>query len=449
MLYHRSLLSLPALLSCLSVVVAGPIHSSVYRRGRSVLIGYRYVNAQKAQEYNYYGTLTSVGASGTQLGDGAYISPDINEWAVADTYWQCAIFADLDKFYNVYKMYIPENSNTFYSSSRLSNYLSRARLDPQNTVLFSKISGDAEQHVQMLIPPYYLRASPAFGGAYGNGDLGISVRCVPKTDENTNYYGNAGWGGTWGIPGYGCDILSRRDGTGESCPLLSPSEGPIEIPSSLLPTPSGDISTVSSYSFTESSITATSTALPSGESFFPSGYSSAVPPPVSGVSSGPILTVSSSTFTLPAPISSASSGIATPSASASGQSSAVASSSAPTSSVQSSAGSAPASSGQSSLPAGSSVLVASSSSVASSGQASALSSAAPSAKSGAVTSSSAHPTASSTPGKSSATTTTKPATTTSAKPVTTHPPASKPVTTKPATTKRSAVIKRDAVSYLA
>ncbi|KAJ7768583.1 hypothetical protein DFH07DRAFT_938351 [Mycena maculata] len=445
MLYHHSLLSLPALLSCLSVVVAGPIHGSVYRRGRSVLIGYRYVNAQKAQEYNYYGTLTSVGASGTQLGDGAYISPDINEWAVADTYWQCAIFADSDKFYNVNKMYIPANSNAFYSSAALSSYLSRARLDPRNTVLFSKISGDAEQHVQMLIPPYYLRASPAFRGAYGRGDLGITVRCVPKTQQNTNYYGNAGWGGTWGIPGYGCDILSRRDGTGESCPLLSPSEGPIEIPSSLLPTPSGDISTVSSYSFTESSITATSTALPSGESFFPSGYSSAVPPPVSGVSSGPILTVSSSTFTLPAPFSSASSGITTPSISSSGQSSAVASSSASTSSVQSSAGA---------------------SSLASSGEVSSL----PSAKSGAMTSSSAHPssaksstvasssghslalsvhrTGSSTPGKSSATITTKQATTTSAKSVTTHPPASKPVTTKPATTKRSAVIKRDAVSYL-
>ncbi|KAJ7738846.1 hypothetical protein DFH07DRAFT_840753 [Mycena maculata] len=448
MLYYRSSLSLPALLSCLSVVVAGPIHNSVYRRGQNILIGYRYVDARKAQEYNYYSTLTAVGASGTQLGEGAYISPDVNEWAVTDTYWQCAIFADSDKFYDVKKMYIPASSNAFYSSAGLSNYLSQARLDPRRTVLFSKISGDAEQHVQMLIPPYYLRASPGFGGAYGRGDLGIVVRCVPKTQQNTNYYGNAGWGGTWSIPGYGCDILGRRDNTGASCPLLSPSEGPIEIPSSLLPTPSGDISTVSSYSFTEASITATSTALPSGESFFPSGYSSAVPPPMLGASSGPVLTVSSSTFTFPAPISSASSGIAT----SSGEVSALSSTKR---GAMTSSSAHPSLAKSSTVASHSLALSVHSTASRTPGISSATTTTKP-AKSSTVASSSGHSlalsvhsTASRIPGKSSATTTTKPATTTSAKPVMMHPPASKPVTTKPATTKRSAVIKRDAVSYLA
>ncbi|KAJ7160000.1 hypothetical protein C8R43DRAFT_1124363 [Mycena crocata] len=171
----RSSLSLLALLSCIGTVVGGPVRTSLYRRGQNVLIGYRYVNAQKAAEYNYYGTLTAVGASGTQLGDGAYISPTINEWQVADDYWQCAIFADSTKFRNVAKMYIPENSNTFFSSRRLSSYLGQARLDPTNTILWSKIDGDAQQHIQMVIPPYFLRQSPAFRGAYGNGDLGITI----------------------------------------------------------------------------------------------------------------------------------------------------------------------------------------------------------------------------------------------------------------------------------
>ncbi|KAJ7101879.1 hypothetical protein C8R44DRAFT_746925 [Mycena epipterygia] len=185
MLSRHSSLSLLALLSCISVVIAGPIHNSValYKRGRNVLIGYRYVNAQKAAEYNTYGRLTAVGASGTQLGDGAYISPTINEWDVADDYWQCAIFADETKFTRVAKMYISQSSNTFFSSSRLSSYLSRANLDPASTILWSKIDGDVNQHIQMVIPPYYLARSPAFHGAWGNGDLGISVRCVPKSQS--------------------------------------------------------------------------------------------------------------------------------------------------------------------------------------------------------------------------------------------------------------------------
>ncbi|KAJ7136586.1 hypothetical protein C8R44DRAFT_976136 [Mycena epipterygia] len=261
MISRHSSLSLLALLSCISTVVAGPIHNGLYKRGRNVLIGYRYVSKQKADEYNAYGRLTGVGASGTQLGDGAYISPTINEWQVADDYWQCAIFADETKFRNVAKMYIPQNSNTFFSSSRLSSYLGQARLDPASTVLWSKIDGDPDQHIQMVIPPYYLAKSPAFRGAWGNGDLGISVICVPKNQQNNNYYGNANWGGEWNIPGYSCDFARKRDGS-DSCPLPSPA-GPIEIPSSVIPVPSSDISTVSSYSFTETPITATSTALPS------------------------------------------------------------------------------------------------------------------------------------------------------------------------------------------
>ncbi|KAJ7094288.1 hypothetical protein C8R44DRAFT_860422 [Mycena epipterygia] len=90
MLSRHSSLSFFALLSCISVVVASPIQNSasLYRRGRNVLIGYRYVSREKAEEYNTYGRLTAVGASGRQLGDGAYISPTINEWNVPDDYWQ-------------------------------------------------------------------------------------------------------------------------------------------------------------------------------------------------------------------------------------------------------------------------------------------------------------------------------------------------------------------------
>ncbi|KAJ7913890.1 hypothetical protein B0H13DRAFT_2325885 [Mycena leptocephala] len=420
----RSSLSLLALLSCISTVAGGPIRTFLHRRGRNVLIGYRYVSAAKAAEYNAYGRLTAVGASGTQLGDGAYVSPTINEWQVDDSYWQCAIFADEDKFRNVAKMYIPESSNTFFSSSRLNSYLSQARLDPRSTILFSKIDGDPDQHIQMVIPPSYLARSPGFRGAYGNGDLGILVRCVPKNQQDDNYYGNAGWGGTWNIPGYGCDFMRKRDGSA-SCPLPSPA-GPIEIPSSLIPTPSGDISTVSSYSFTETSITASPTATQSDISYFPSGSSSAVPPPVSGLSTGSIVFVSSSAFSFPSPIPSSPSGSG---------SAGVPGSSAPASLVSSAAGLS--ASGQSSAMTTKSSAAASSVPASSAkSSAAAISSARPassSANSSAIKPSSVKSPPSSTPVKSSAVKSTPP--TTSAKPTTTKPVVN---TTKPvvATTKK-------------
>ncbi|KAJ7139226.1 hypothetical protein C8R44DRAFT_975124 [Mycena epipterygia] len=406
MLSRHSSLSLLALLSCISFVVGGPIQSygSLSTRSNDVLIGYRYVSQQKAAEYNYYGTLTAVGASGTQLGDGAYISPDINEWNVPNDYWQCMIFADATKFSGAERIYISQHANVFYSSTNLNNYLSRARLNPARTVLWSKISGDPQQHIQMLIPPYYLARSPGFGGAYGSGDLGIRVRCVPKSQQGTNYLGIANWGGDWRIPGYACDFFRKRDGS-DSCPLPSPA-GPIEIPSSFIPAPSGDISTVSSYSFSETPITATSTALPSGMSYFPSGVSSAVPPPVSGMSTGPILSVSSA-FSFPSPIpSSSASGSASGApglsasvgSSASGHSSAVASLSVHASSAKSSAAASRPASSSASKPASSSKAL-----------------------------SSVHSSATSAPAKSSVVKT-------SAKPTTTKPTTTKPATTKAATT---------------
>ncbi|KAJ7768590.1 hypothetical protein DFH07DRAFT_954479 [Mycena maculata] len=180
MLFSRSSLPLVALTSCISTVVAGPIHSSLSKRGKNVLIGYRYVSEDQAEEYNTYGRLTAVGSSSTQLGEGAYIYPSLNEFVVPEEYWQCTIFADHDKFRQAKKMYIPQTSNTFFSSRRLERYLSEAMMDATSTVLFSKIDGDPQEHIQMMLPPYYLERSPKFHGAFGEGDLGISVKCLPK-----------------------------------------------------------------------------------------------------------------------------------------------------------------------------------------------------------------------------------------------------------------------------
>ncbi|KAJ7094298.1 hypothetical protein C8R44DRAFT_749492 [Mycena epipterygia] len=406
---RSSSLSLLALLLYISTIAASPIHNSLGRRASKVLIGYRYVSAEKAAEYNSYGTLTAVGASGRQLGEGAYLSPNINEYNVASTYWQCLILADESKFNSVQKLYIPQSSNAWFSSRRLRSFITNAGLDPERTVLFAKIDGDPDQHVQMLIPPYFLRRSPRFHGDYGRGDLGIEVICVPKSEQSTNYFGIANWGAEWRIPGWACDFFRKRDGT-DSCPLQPSPVGPIIVPDTFIPAPSSDISTVSSYSFTETPVTATSTALPSGISYFPSGFSSALPPPVSGVSTGSIVFVSSS-FSLPAPIptNSSASGSASSSSrsasavsSASGHSSVVTSSSAGASSAKSSASSHPASS----------------------------SSSKPTSKSA----SSVHSSATSASAKSSAGKSSTVRTTSSAKPTTTKATTTKATTTKAATT---------------
>ncbi|KAJ7094294.1 hypothetical protein C8R44DRAFT_951616 [Mycena epipterygia] len=402
MLPRHSSLSLLALLTCISTIFASPIHNSLHRRDQEkVLIGYRYVTEDKAAEYNRYGTLTAIWASGKQLGEGAYMSPDINEWSVPSTYWQCVILADESKFEQVPKMYVPKSSNAWWNGARRKSFIERLNLNYEATVLFSEIDGDLG-HMQMRIPPYYLRRSPEFHGPYGSGDLGIRVICVPKSEQNTNYFGNAKWGRNWNIPGWNCDLSRKRDGT-DSCPLPPSPVGPILVPETLIPSPSGNISTVSSYSFTETPLTATSTNLPS------------VPPPVSGVSTGSIVFVSSSAFSFPAPIptTSSASGLASSSSqsasavsSASGHSSAATSSSAGASSAKSGASSHSASS-SSSKPASTS-----------------------------KSASSVHSTAASTSAKSSAGKSSTVRTTSSAKPTT-----SKTTTTKAATTKATITTK--------
>ncbi|KAJ7140743.1 hypothetical protein C8R44DRAFT_866439 [Mycena epipterygia] len=101
---HASL-SLLTSLAYLTTVFAGPIRNALYKHD-TVLIGYHYVSQQKAAEYIKHGTLTNVGASSLQLGQGAYISLGINEWLVPDDYWQCAIFADESKFKNSFSCHL-------------------------------------------------------------------------------------------------------------------------------------------------------------------------------------------------------------------------------------------------------------------------------------------------------------------------------------------------------
>ncbi|KAJ7154491.1 hypothetical protein C8R46DRAFT_1041529 [Mycena filopes] len=203
------------LISLLSVYLIGihatvghPIHqnSTIHqaRQANYVLLGYRYVAQEVAAEYNKRGTLTSIKASQEQTGPGAYLSPALGQWDTPPDYWQCVILADNAKFQPAPKLFVPEQVPPLRDAVLSSWMAYTVRMDQRTTLLFSVINGSPQRYRQLFIPQYYLPRSNVPGKAadnWGPGDLGLQVKCVPKTDNSINY-GPVNWGANWQIPGW-------------------------------------------------------------------------------------------------------------------------------------------------------------------------------------------------------------------------------------------------------
>ncbi|KAJ3824865.1 hypothetical protein F5880DRAFT_317187 [Lentinula raphanica] len=56
-----------------------------------VLLGFRYVDEWKARDYNQHETLTAIPASANMIGEGAYLSPVLDQYEKYKGYWECTV----------------------------------------------------------------------------------------------------------------------------------------------------------------------------------------------------------------------------------------------------------------------------------------------------------------------------------------------------------------------
>ncbi|KAI1460602.1 hypothetical protein F4805DRAFT_369146 [Annulohypoxylon moriforme] len=184
-----------------ALTLAASIAASVVeKRGSSILVGYRTTFPAQIQKYYQAGnTLTynpELGKSSEQLGSGAYISPRIGDWPMADTNWDCAILADSSAWNLVNKAWVPETADDgctplWYEIGQPNRdaYLKEIGgpgFTTSNTVLISQIQGF--EKLQILIPPSLMGKK---------GGLNIQVQCALKTNKqginDISVYGEADW----------------------------------------------------------------------------------------------------------------------------------------------------------------------------------------------------------------------------------------------------------------
>ncbi|KAJ4493511.1 hypothetical protein C8J55DRAFT_160881 [Lentinula edodes] len=137
------------------------------------------------------GTLTNIRATGTLLGEGAYLTPNLGGWQ-GD--FVCEVWADLEKFKETPKFLAKEESEYLpFDDKAWDRMLSKhdKTMSQNTTIIAARIPG--QYRYTMRIPPHYLKPSPQrmmdilTGRKKPKVDLGITVRCVSEKQTSSVY----------------------------------------------------------------------------------------------------------------------------------------------------------------------------------------------------------------------------------------------------------------------
>ncbi|KAJ3904305.1 hypothetical protein F5879DRAFT_79522 [Lentinula edodes] len=146
------------------------------------------------------GTLTDIKASGTVIGEGAYLTPSVGGW---EGEFVCEVWGDLEKFKEAPKEFVTNKimAHTPESEEAWNKILSGGKT-MDTTILAVQIPGQVGY--TMRIPPHYLKPSPPrilgvlTGQRKPKVDLGITVRCVSETNiQALSIHNPADWGQWW------------------------------------------------------------------------------------------------------------------------------------------------------------------------------------------------------------------------------------------------------------
>ncbi|KAK7045988.1 hypothetical protein VNI00_006983 [Paramarasmius palmivorus] len=123
------------------------VQSPLIPKGLNVIVGFRTVTKDQADEYNKAGTPTlSQQSLGIQLGNGVYTSPKAGDWVRGPDDWFCVIFADSDKFNSAAKAWIAAKTSTgtkiWWNENEISAYIKSLGIsDPSKTLRFAPMMG--------------------------------------------------------------------------------------------------------------------------------------------------------------------------------------------------------------------------------------------------------------------------------------------------------------------
>ncbi|KAJ4472940.1 hypothetical protein J3R30DRAFT_3512650 [Lentinula aciculospora] len=136
----------------------------------------------KAMDYNYRKTLTAIPATADMIGEGAYLSPVLDQDEKYKGYWECTVSANAKAIKAVSKLFVRTETVKVYNPAAIKEYAKKNRKDVVNTIMFSKLMYYYSPAYQMLIPPMYLVASSNTTTAElskgGDNILGLKVWCV-------------------------------------------------------------------------------------------------------------------------------------------------------------------------------------------------------------------------------------------------------------------------------
>ncbi|KAJ3771686.1 hypothetical protein FB446DRAFT_789377 [Lentinula raphanica] len=182
-LCHNSAFALPVGNYSTSQLNARETAQAIGPAPDELIVGYRYVVKEKADEYNDVGTLTAIPATTKSIGEGAYLSPRLGEYygKLGDNYHECVIFAKKTKIHEMSPkpFFIDDNSVISAKPAKLFLYAHKHGVEIGKTVLFSR-HFIYTKTLQMLIPPVFLVKSPSNPTRpAGENTLGLRVHCVP------------------------------------------------------------------------------------------------------------------------------------------------------------------------------------------------------------------------------------------------------------------------------
>ncbi|KAJ3898016.1 hypothetical protein F5879DRAFT_927392 [Lentinula edodes] len=207
---------------CVLALPVGNYSTSLYLREAigpapdELIVGYRYVSKEKADEYNKAGTLTAIPATTKSIGEGAYLSPRLGEFPGKLDEWvkfscfasvfkfgvvtsmvlsepigsirQCIIIGKKSKILDVqtpevhvpsFQHFHPPPDSISAQPVKLLLYAHKKGFEIGKTLLFSRhfvFKGT----LQMLIPPMFLVKSPSNPSRpAGANSLGLRIHCTP------------------------------------------------------------------------------------------------------------------------------------------------------------------------------------------------------------------------------------------------------------------------------
>ncbi|KAJ3898287.1 hypothetical protein F5879DRAFT_1026645 [Lentinula edodes] len=148
-----------------------------------LIVGYRYVSKEKADEYNKAGTLTAIPATTKSIGEGAYLSPRLGEFPgnPDQSYWECIVFGEKSKILDAQtpKLFVDDKAAISFKRFKLLLYANKRGYELGKTLLFSR-HFVLQDNLQMLIPPVFLVKSPSDPSRpAGENRLGLRIHCTP------------------------------------------------------------------------------------------------------------------------------------------------------------------------------------------------------------------------------------------------------------------------------